>query len=104
MSDSAGSRREPNVCGNCSAPFLQPDCWSRLDFNTWKLTVSCPNCLQETDLVLVEEEVRELYQSIETGLHEIRMALEELEREAFEGECRTLIQALRSNSVYPMDF
>jgi hypothetical protein len=96
--------RGPNVCDACGCPFLQAEEWSRLDFSTWKVTVRCPNCLQVTDVVLVEDEVRELYQSLDIGVREVEKALEECVRESFEDECRVLIRALRSNSVYPMDF
>jgi len=94
----------PNVCGACQSPFLQPQEWARLNFHAWRVTVSCPNCHQVTDVVLLEDEVRALYQSLESGVHELEMALEERERESFESECLMFIRALHSNSVYPMDF
>jgi hypothetical protein len=94
----------PSVCGACGCPFLQALEWARLDFETWKVTVSCPNCFHVTDVVLVEDEVRALYQSLESGVREVERALEESIRESFEDECQVLIRALRSNSVYPMDF
>ena len=104
MSSATRRQHGVNVCTTCSAPYLQPVDWQRLDFFTWKITVSCPNCQRVEDLVLTEDEVRDLYNSVQLGLQSMKAALKEMEKEAFETECRTLITALRSGNVYPMDF
>jgi hypothetical protein len=93
-----------NVCSACASPFLQPIDWQRLDFFTWKITVSCPNCHRTSESVMTEDEVRELYNSVQEGLRSLKGALEELEKVSFQSECQAIILALRSDSVYPMDF
>ena len=41
---------------------------------------------------------------IEEGFRRLLDALEKLDQEAFEAECSLIIDALRNDNLYPMDF
>jgi hypothetical protein len=48
--------------------------------------------------------VNEFTLEIEEGFRCLLEALDKLDQEAFEAECSLIIEALKNNNLYPMDF
>jgi len=104
MKDPVHKKQEPQVCTRCASHLAQPQDWLRMDDSTWQVTVRCPECYVRYDVTLDQDQVNRLSYALEGGFQQLLEEVDRLDHEAFEEDCRALIHALRSDSIYPMDF
>ncbi|MHB9148968.1 MAG: hypothetical protein ACYC33_02605 [Thermoleophilia bacterium] len=104
MTDRTDSRLQPSTCVHCASPLVQPTEWARVDDSQWLVSVRCPECYRGYEVSLTQEQVKELSYVVEEGFRSLLEVIDQLDHEAFEGECETIIEALRSDNLYPMDF
>jgi len=104
VKDPVDKKVEPEVCTRCASHLAQPQDWLRIDDASWQVTVRCPECYVRYDIVLDQDQVNHLSYALEGGFQRLLEEVDRLDHEVFEDDCRALIQALRSDSIYPMDF
>lgn len=64
----------------------------------------CPECFVTYEASLSQDQVNRFSYTIEEGFQQLLEAVDQLDHEAFETECRAFIEAIRSDNLYPMDF
>lgn len=104
MKDQIDNRLEPSTCVHCASPLVQPTDWARVDDREWEVRIRCPECYKDYAVSLSHDQVSDLSYAVEDGFRCLLDALDELDHEIFEKECEAIINALRTNNLYPMDF
>lgn len=104
VADQVDKRIEPHLCTHCSSHLVQPHEWTRMDEEAWQVSMRCPECFARYEMTLSQDQVNRFSYTLEEGFQQLLEAVEQLDHEAFECDCHTFIEALRSGNLYPMDF
>lgn len=91
-------------CPMCASDLVYPTDWTRLEGSLWRLSLRCPNCQLERDVVLVRETVEQFNRLLYHGAQLLAREAEELSRQHFEEEAEKLVAALQRDLILPMDF
>lgn len=83
---------------------MQPTEWARVDDSQWRVSIRCPECYRGYEVSLTQEQMIDLSYVVEEGFRCLLEVMDQLDHEAFEAECESIIGALRSDNLFPMDF
>ncbi len=101
------NRVEPGIwtheCRKCRSELIQPTDWHRHD-ELWNVRIECPECGAVYEALLDQNQVTDLSYEMEAGFHALLEQLDEIDRALFEDECGLFFDALKANSIFPMDF
>ena len=104
MTDENDSRSPAYLCQTCASSLVQPLEWERQHDDLWSVEMRCPECHSHWEALLDQEEVNQYSYHMEHGFQCLLESLEQMDHEAFRGECESFIAAVWSDNVYPMDF
>jgi hypothetical protein len=96
--------RPLHICGDCTAPLVQPLSWAETEDERWELELLCPNCRWGTSGVYSQADVEELEDRLEEGLSDMLADLQRLAQANMTEEVERFIAALDADVILPEDF
>ena len=103
-----GARRQAthdlSRCAGCGSCLVQPVDWFEQSPGHMHVSLRCPECERTSDGTFDSETLAEFEAQLDRGEDALVAELRRLEQSIFEHEATSVVRALRSDAILPMDF
>jgi hypothetical protein len=91
-------------CGACGARLVNPVDWHESDRSDWWVRLRCGACGWSREVVVGDEDAKQLERDLKPGMREIASAVDRLDRERMLREVDAFTAALDRDLIGPGDF
>lgn len=94
----------PECCPACTSMLVQPQGWEEADDGRWSVSLVCPDCWHEDEVLLDQDGVDRYDEVLDEGARAVACDLDRLARANREEAVRRFAAALDDGLIRPEDF